>query len=265
MTKGKDNNEAITITFGDVCENHVGMQKIGSLSNTGFSYQDLKRAHLYFKNLNIKTRLINLKATLLEEGYGEDAEDAYLLIIKGGNESADSLYSEQKKLEPDTKCLMYGRLVNKHARYNLCFSEESQEPDYEAGKGRIYGYDTVPFLKELKEKLKEILGDVGANLNAEGNYYYDVTKCGIGYHGDSERRKVIAIRMGPGYLPLNFVWYKDGIPVSKEIEINDLKHGDMYIMSNKATGFDWKKKKIYTLRHAAGCSKYTSIKEEKKK
>jgi hypothetical protein len=31
-------------------------------------------------------------------------------------------------------------------------------------------------------------------------------------------------------------------------------------MSEKAVGFDWKKKKIPTLRHAAGCIKYLTIK-----
>jgi hypothetical protein len=30
-------------------------------------------------------------------------------------------------------------------------------------------------------------------------------------------------------------------------------------MSEKATGFDWKSKSKYTLRHAAGCEKYTNV------
>ena len=28
-------------------------------------------------------------------------------------------------------------------------------------------------------------------LVAEANYYYDLEKCGIGYHGDAERRIVV--------------------------------------------------------------------------
>ena len=43
------------------------------------------------------------------------------------------------------------------------------------------------------------------------------------------------------------------------MRINSIEHGDMYIMSEKATGFDWKSKSKYTLRHAAGCQKYTDI------
>jgi hypothetical protein len=30
-------------------------------------------------------------------------------------------------------------------------------------------------------------------------------------------------------------------------------------MSEKSTGFDWKKRSKYTLRHAAGCKKYLTI------
>lgn len=35
--------------------------------------------------------------------------------------------------------------------------------------------------------------------------------------------------------------------------------GDIYVMSEKAVGTDWKKKNLYTLRHATGCSKFTTI------
>jgi hypothetical protein len=36
-------------------------------------------------------------------------------------------------------------------------------------------------------------------------------------------------------------------------------------MSDKAVGFDWKKKNIMTLRHAAGCEKFLEIKKKIKK
>jgi hypothetical protein len=39
----------------------------------------------------------------------------------------------------------------------------------------------------------------------------------------------------------------------------ELKGGDMYVMSEKATGYDWKGRSKLTLRHAAGCSKFTTI------
>ena len=38
-----------------------------------------------------------------------------------------------------------------------------------------------------------------------------------------------------------------------------LNTGDIYIMSEKAVGSDWRKSSMYTLRHAAGCNKYLSL------
>jgi hypothetical protein len=51
-------------------------------------------------------------------------------------------------------------------------------------------------LKKVRETLPEIIGEKANNLVAEGNYYYDISKCGIGFHGD-------AIRTG-ATLPLHF-------------------------------------------------------------
>ena len=75
---------------------------------------------------------------------------------------------------------------------------------------------------------------------AEANYYYDIKKCGIGFHGDSERKKVIGIRMGAS-LPLHFQWFQKSIPTGSRLELS-LNHGDIYIMSEKTTGNDWKKR-----------------------
>jgi hypothetical protein len=95
-------------------------------------------------------------------------------------------------------------------------------------------------------------------LNGEANYYYDISQCGIGFHGDGERRKVFAVRMGET-MPIYFKWYQNSEPVGEAFELI-LNDGDMYIMSEKAVGFDWLKKKIPTLRHSTGCSKFTGIK-----
>ena len=48
-------------------------------------------------------------------------------------------------------------------------------------------------------------------------------------------------------------------PLADLINIK-LKDGDMYIMSEKAVGTDWKRRNIYTLRHSAGGPKYTKPK-----
>jgi alkylated DNA repair dioxygenase AlkB len=253
-------NSAITLTFGDVAENHVKMQKLGKLSQSGFSLEDLNHVAAHFN----ETILVKLN-DYLPAGVGADAEDAYVLIIKNGvNELmnmdtyADELYEEQSKLDTDKFALMYGKVVNKHARHNLCFGYESQEPDYATGKGRVYSFNEVPRLNGVLQKLYELLGLSGRDLYAEGNYYYDPSKTGIGYHGDSERRKVIGVRLGPS-IKLSYAWFYDSKQASNRISITNLEHGDIYIMSEKAVGTDWKQKKKYTLRHAAGCDKYTTL------
>ena len=102
------------------------------------------------------------------------------------------------------------------------------------------------------------LGEKARGLIAELNHYYDVSKCGIGFHGDTERRKVICVRLGASF-PMNYYWYENSKRVGKRIDIPGLEEGDIYIMSDKAGGWDWKLRKNnrLTLRHAAGCSKYT--------
>ena len=54
---------------------------------------------------------------------------------------------------------------------------------------------------------------------------------------------------------LQYQWFQRSAPIGKRIEL-DLQPGDMYVMSEKAVGTDWKSKIIPTLRHAAGAKKY---------
>lgn len=102
--------------------------------------------------------------------------------------------------------------------------------------------------------MPEIIGEKGNDLVAEGNYYYDTSKCGIGFHGDSERKKVIGLRLG-SEIPLEYQCFINSNPVGERIKLM-FYGGDIYFMSEKVTGNDWKKKIIYTLRHAAGSEKF---------
>ena len=61
----------------------------------------------------------------------------------------------------------------------------------------------MPITKIVMEKFVEYFGEKAGNLKGEGNYYYDVKTCGIGFHGDSERRKVVAIRLGAS-IPMHY-------------------------------------------------------------
>jgi hypothetical protein len=251
----------ITITFGEQVENHVGMQKIGELAEEGYSLEDLtdiKNNILYdrqWPEKGVEVEIVSLKEL---SGLGDGVPDAHVLLIRNGVEYLtkrphNEVHSSLEKLNWDTKAFMYGRVVNKHARRNLCFANNTQEPCYEKGMGRIISFEdpSVKCLKTARSTLQEITGDI---LFAEGNFYYDVEKCGIGYHGDTERKKVVALRTGYGQ-PIYFWYYKNGERVGNRIKI-DINEGDAYIMSEKAGGSDWKKKNIYTLRHAVGAPKF---------
>lgn len=156
----------------------------------------------------------------------------------------------------DAKVFMYGRVVNKLARHNLCFAEVAQEPDYQSKRGRVVEWASVPLTQQLHTELERI---TGARMIGEGNRYYDVKKCGIGYHGDTERRVVVGVRLGAS-MSLHFNWHHNTKPVGEHYSVV-LDHGDIYLMSEKAVGFDWKKRSQLTLRHAAGCAKFTTIRE----
>ncbi len=258
-------SKTITVTYGECAENHVGMQKIGFTAERGLPLEQLQCIQHYFDQLHYTTELAMLSEALpLDVTITKEMRGASILIVRDGvngllhKSSLTQLYKEQSGLNQDTKAKMYGRVVNKHARYNLCFDDTGQEPNYEVGMGRIIAFNDVPSTQELKINIEELLKICGTSisLKAEGNYYFDAGSCGIGYHGDSERRIVVAIRLGDD-MPLHYIWYHGGERISDKISFL-LRHGDIYFMSEKAVGTDWKSPSKYTLRHAAGCEKFTA-------
>lgn len=61
-------------------------------------------------------------------------------------------------------------------------------------------------------------------------------------------------------MPLHYQWFYQKLPIGKRVELS-LDHGDLYIMSEYATGYNWKRRIIPTLRHAAGAEKYLKVKK----
>ena len=189
------------------------------------------------------------------------------LLDKNGNRVLDTTDPKGKRyLRDETK---HGRVMNKLARKNICYAfGMEQQPDYEQGKGTIVDLKKKTRLFKAVERLKQMIATgllaIGSKTKVvinvvEGNRYYDLKKTGIGFHGDTERVVVICITIGGGGdYPMRWQWFKDGMPVGKPIDI-ELSDGDVYIMSEKSVGAEWKKKVIYTLRHAAGAEKYRSL------
>ena len=274
----------MTLTFGDVAESHVGMQKIGKMADNGFSLKDLQRASLYYESKGYKTIIIHLNEYLPENTKEEDEQEyldiakrdkdyqAYVLIVRDGLEcllnkgDKDDLTTEMLLYEWDTKLYNERKetVQNKNARHNLNFDQESQVADFSNGKGTTVAWKDVPLVNQIRKNLIKIFGKNAEGLKCEGNKYYEPKGTGIGYHGDTERRKVIGVRLGRK-MNLHYMWYFNDRPRGYNVSFQ-LNPGDIYCMSEKSVGTDWRpniekgwKKKMYTLRHAAGAPEYTTF------
>lgn len=263
-------SSTITITFGDRAENHRGMEMIGDMAERGFTLSELVTARKWFARRGVKSKIEFIHQALPEE-YRHLVKPAYVLIVEGGvdcilneiGKDKKDFFEEQVSLEWDKKAKMYGRVVDKHVRWNLCYKEEASEPDYDQGKGRYYAFKDLECLDHVRNTLPSIFGESGKNLVAEGNYYHDPDQCGIGYHGDSERRKVVGIRLGKEF-SLYYQWFFHSEPIGERREYM-LPPGTFYVMGEGAAGTNWtREKKIPTLRHAAG-EKYKIPKSKPKK
>jgi len=252
----------ITLTFAESGENHVGMEQIGIRGNHGFFLEDLQQVKENFPGK--ETELFPLHKLLGNESFPE----AYVLVVRNAfpsiaNELLDILSKneEQGGVDWDKKVYMYGRVCNKKARYNLLFCDLGEgeggiggerkkkiEANYEEKQGTKYNIHAYEPLQRLYQQMITLTPQ--KEFIIEGNYYYNVKECYIGAHGDAERRMVMGYRLGETF-PLHYQWYQHQHPISNICTI-ELHHGDMYIMSEKAVGYDWKKSSIMTLRHGAG-------------
>lgn len=250
------------ITFGEVAIHHVGSKEIGTKLSDGFSTKELLEISQKLNKKNVENKLIKLSDYLPKEFRKEN--DASVLLIKNGvkyllkdDEAANNLYQEQLNIEYDKKYFDTRRqkTLNKRARYNIVFGDNDVNPSNDYKKFSIKSFSSLKYLKKIRKKLHKKFGIKAKKLNAEGNKYFE-EKSGIGFHGDAERRIVICISLGKS----STLRYRWRLPGSSENQFNpiDLKveHGDIYIMSKKATGYDWKKRSKVRIVHAAGNKKY---------
>ena len=296
--------ERFSLTCAPGGENNRGMEIIGRMpiKGEGFTAQDIEGLGPYFNKLmlyGMTAHVLDLNALSLDEYIDnglEDEDQARVLILRnwavgiGGMEWSVEVFKELASRRWDAEYLdpnkyrteirdgkevkVRGKRMNKRARTNLCFvADREQEPAVFEGKGTIYDLKKMECLNKGVEKLKKQIAagliEIGSKTKVEinvveGNRYYDLKNTGIGFHGDTERVVVICISIGCDNYPMRWQWFKDGMPVGKPIDIS-LNCGDVYIMSEKAVGADWKKKSKYTLRHSAGAKKYTSLSKWEKR
>ncbi len=278
---------SVSIVYGDLGSEYYGIQTLGTnvnygkMKDKGFTLEDLELCKANFEKIGCECDIIHLNPELINATKGTTefevkaakTQQAYVLRVKNAVNSIynaaaasasseadanhDTLLREQLGHNWDKQGFMYGRVVNKKARFHLSYADTARDPDYENGKGRIVAWNDVPLTSKLHLLLPQYIPNCGV-LDCEANQYEDVTKySGIGFHGDTERRKVIVVKLGC-VTPVHFHWFFGAKPIGNNIEI-PLDHGDLYIMSEKTAGTDWKSRGIFSLRHACGAKKFTTV------
>ena len=70
-------------------------------------------------------------------------QEAGVLVMRGlankilGMENMKAVMDENDAFAHDKKALMRGKVVNKHARHNVCFDDKAQVANYEREKVRL--------------------------------------------------------------------------------------------------------------------------------
>lgn len=252
------------LTMGEQSEIHVGCPIIGNgLANAGFTVGELVEIADKFKG---SAHLCILSDALDEKD--RECNEAGLLVIKNGlnlimqdNDYADRMLVEQNATKYDTQYFdrRRQRALNKRARHNAVFGPEHIDHSEDYKQSTVISYKEVPLLSRYRDTMPQLFGIKAQNLNTEGNFYFE-NKSGIGFHGDSERKIVICCSLGTP-TTLRFCWRA---PRSKEKAYKPpfdfhIEHGDIYIMSEKATGFDWRCTSKFRLVHGAGADKYIKV------
>lgn len=250
-------DETITLTFGEAGQTHLGMEVLGQMSppGEGFNLVDLHQIKTNFEQQGVPCDLHDLSL--------DSHHSAYVLVIRGGLQLMGDLQQMKEELVGFQWDQQYfdprrQRVLQKRARHNVCFGETNQLPDYPNKKGTIVGLSSVPSILAIKTGLQQLIGEKAEHLVCEGNRYFN-SSCGIGFHGDTERRRVIGVRLG-ATMPMEWCWFLEGKSIRPNFKLM-LHDGDIYLMSEKAVGCDWKKRNIPTLRHAAGAPKYLKPKQ----
>tara|TARA_X000000950_G_scaffold259929_1_gene328805 strand:- start:69 stop:956 length:888 start_codon:yes stop_codon:yes gene_type:complete len=273
----KECNARYAITFGESAILHIGGKEYGNgRRDVGFTVQELWEIS---DNINRNYPMCSAKvisiSSVLPNHLQTDETNAAVLVIRNGagliqcdqdkdnnySFSADKLLAEQQTIEYDNKYFDTRRqkTLNKRARYNIVFSADKDgdikhSDDYR--QCSVKSFMSMPYLSKFRDTLPKAFGqEKASNLEAEGNYYYE-DKSGIGFHGDSERKTVICLSLGKPSI-LRYQWR---LPNSSEhtftpVDIN-IGHGDVYLMSEKATGYDWRMRSKVRVVHAAGATKY---------
>ena len=284
-TKCDFGNRVVTYTWCECGENHHGNQQIGAIAEkgNGFNLDDLNMVKILVKEkfdcdciiYNLKDYLVdeennpivikdkNDKIVTINDAYFLVANDLIGCILRSLGYTKTQLMSEvmSKFWDEHYWDTRRQKVLNKHARRNNVISHFDQEAKYDEGKGTVHNINNMKIMNLLKKEFAS-WGEKFDFACAEGNDYPDggKKKNGIGWHGDTERRRVLAMRLGLNpSMPFYYRWKYKHTEIGKIAKF-DINEGDVMIMSEWAVGTEWKKSSQVTLVHATGASKYVKPK-----
>ena len=257
-----DSSSRYAITFGDCAILHVGGREIGAMRDVGFSVSELREAQQRIQAAGGSAELVMVSDALPVEL--RQSHEAATLLVRSGADlllgrplAADDLYHEQTHVEYDRKFwhARQKKTMNKQARYNVVFGAEEVAHNATYEQPTVRSLQSLPQLNAVRTALPQWLGSKASDLFGEGNHYYE-RQSGIGFHGDAERKIVCCLSLGCSAV-LRYQWRKpkESTPFGPPVDVH-VHHGDIYIMSEKATGYDWMKRSLYRVVHGAGASKY---------
>lgn len=250
-------NPAATFTFSHDVESFRGMRVHGKTGAkpvlTRRRFDEIAEA--------LRAKGNQVEVVRLEELVEDaNAPEATLLIIHPGGPlgmPAAELLGETDKMKPSIDGHFWNDrrkiVMNKQLRFNGVLTDEAIPADLPNGQGTVMNFADYPVASSVRKRIGEIFGEGFEDLYGEVNYYFDASKCGIGFHGDAERNMVIGFRVGEP-ISLAFQWFQRSRPVGERFK-RVLAPGTLYAFDEKAVGSDWKSSSILTLRHAAGAEK----------
>lgn len=271
--------DAITATLCTPRANMYSMEKIYEGADNGVTPARLRDLYCQALKSGFTAEWVDLRAGLegvpVPVGCGQpDWPEANALILrnavgrflgKPAAEASELVYRELTGIKFDTKMWMgrQNKALNAHARFTSvvadCERDSTMATD---GRGVINHFRDTPVFDKLRHAIGDFLGRESP-LISEINRYSDVKTAGIGYHGDAERALWSLVRLGPGthQMPLMFQWFHKSNPYGEIMQL-DLGWGDVVFFTNLATGFNFGKPSLLTLRHAAGSKtcKYAAAK-----
>lgn len=259
----KEHKHRYALTLGEQAEIRVGSTLMGKgLAKHGLSVGELKA---------IGEKIGGCDFRILSESLdkkNQPGNEAAVLLIKNGVDrmvgegSADAMLAEQQGVKYDTQYFDHRRqkTVTNRARLNVVFGSIGIPHSDDYSQGSVIGWDTVPTFSLLRATLPSFVGDKAKDLNGEGNFYHH-SDAYIGFHGDGERKIVIGTSLGKTST-LRFYWRAPHSSIAHKPPFDFVvEHGDIYIMSEKASGNDWRYRSKYRLVHAAGPEKFLAFKK----